>query len=133
VNVPVRVGALTVDCADPHRLAGFWSALLGVSVKEVGGDYAELASIGPEGPALLFLRVPEEKAGKNRLHLDLEVTDVAAAVEEAEVLGATRAEGPLAGPFDWVVMQDPEGNEFCLCPVDLPTDGAEPIPPQPLP
>ena len=131
----IRVDALTVDCADPHRLAGFWSALLGVAVKEVGADYAELASIGAEGPSLLFLQVPEAKAGKNRLHLDLEVGDVAAAVEEALTLGATRAEGALAGPFHWVVMLDPEGNEFCLCPGGGPPadTGAEPIPPQPLP
>ena len=93
----IRVDALTVDCADPHRLAGFWSALLGVAVKEVGADYAELASIGAEGPSLLFLQVPEAKAGKNRLHLDLEVGDVAAAVEEALTLGATRAEGAASG------------------------------------
>ncbi len=120
MNVSVRVDAVTIDCADPHRLAGFWSALLGLAVKEIGGDYAELASIGLEGPSLLFLQVPEAKAGKNRLHLDLEVGDVAAAVEEALTLGATRAEGALAGPFQWVVMLDPEGNEFCLCPAGCP-------------
>jgi hypothetical protein len=82
----------------------------------VGGDYAELAGLAPGGPNLLFLRVPEGKQTKNRMHLDLAVSDVAAAVEEALILGATRAEGALAGPFRWVVMLDPEGNEFCLCP-----------------
>jgi predicted enzyme related to lactoylglutathione lyase len=124
MNVSIRVDALTVDCSDPHRLAGFWSALLGVAVKEVGPDYAELASIGPEGPSLLFLQVRDAKAGKNRLHLDLEVGDLATAVDEALTLGASRAEGDLAGPFQWVVMLDPEGNEFCLCPSGCPpTEG----------
>ena len=116
MNVTVQVSSITVDCADPHGLAGFWSALLGVAVAEVGGDYAELASLGPGGPNLLFLQVPEGKQGKNRLHLDLAVSDVATAVDEALILGASRAGGELAGPFPWVVMLDPEGNEFCLCP-----------------
>ena len=57
------------------------------------------------------------KAGKNRLHFDLAVSDVAAATRQCEALGASRVtEGVLAGPFKWQVMFDPEGNEFCLCP-----------------
>ena len=116
----VRVGTITVDCADPHRLGGFWSALLGVAVVEVGEDYAELAKLGDDAPNLLFLQVPEPKAGKNRLHLDLVVTDVKSAVDSALDLGARRADGDLAGPFPWTVLLDPEGNEFCLCPPDCP-------------
>ena len=116
MNVTVQVNSITVDCADPHRLAGFWSALLGVAVAEVGGDYAELAGLAPGAPNLLFLQVPDGKQTKNRVHLDLAVSDVATAVDEALTLGASRAEGELAGPFPWVVMLDPEGNEFCLCP-----------------
>jgi predicted enzyme related to lactoylglutathione lyase len=120
----VKVGTITVDCADPHRLGGFWSALLGVAVVEVGEDYAELARLSDGGPNLLFLQVPEPKAGKNRLHLDLEVSDVKSAVDSALDLGARRAEGELAGPFPWAVMLDPEGNEFCLCPRDRPGPSA---------
>jgi predicted enzyme related to lactoylglutathione lyase len=116
----IRVGSITVDCADPHRLGGFWSALLGVAVVEVGEDYAELAKLSEDGPNLLFIQVPESKEGKNRLHLDLVVTDVKSAVDSAMDLGARRAEGELAGPFQWSVMLDPEGNEFCLCPPDCP-------------
>jgi predicted enzyme related to lactoylglutathione lyase len=120
----VKVGTITVDCADPHRLGGFWSALLGVAVVEVGEDYAELAKLSEDGPNLLFLSVPEEKAGKNRLHLDLVVPDVKSAVDSALDVGARRAEGDLAGPFPWTVMLDPEGNEFCLCPPDVPGPSA---------
>ena len=116
----VRVGSITVDCEDPHRLGGFWSALLGVAVVEVGEDYAELAKLSEDGPNLLFIQVPESKEGKNRLHLDLVVTDVKSAVDSAMDLGARRAEGELGGPFPWTVMLDPEGNEFCLCPPDCP-------------
>jgi hypothetical protein len=121
----VRVGSITVDCEDPHRLGGFWSALLGVAVVEVGEDYAELAKLSEDGPNLLFIQVPESKAGKNRLHLDLVVADVKSAVDSAMDLGARRAEDDLAGPFPWTVMLDPEGNEFCLCPPDCPGPSAE--------
>lgn len=115
--VTARVASVTVDAADPHRLAGFWSALLGRSVTDIGEDYAEVEPLLPGGPTLLFLKVPEGKAAvKNRVHLDLAVPSVAAAVETALNLGATRAEGELAGPFRWVVLHDPEGNEFCVCP-----------------
>jgi len=123
----VKVATITVDSEDPHRLGGFWSALLGVAVVEVGEDYVELAKLADDAPNLLFLQVPEPKAGKNRLHLDLVVPDVKTAVDAALDVGARRAEGDLAGPFPWVVMLDPEGNEFCLCPPDCPgpsTNGA---------
>ena len=120
----VRVGTITVDCEDPHRLGGFWSALLGVAVVEIGEDYTELAKLSEDGPNLLFLQVPEPKAGKNRLHLDLIVPDVKSAVDAAIDVGARRAEGDLAGPFPWTVLLDPEGNEFCLCPPDSPSADA---------
>lgn len=116
----VKVATITVDSEDPHRLGGFWSALLGVAVVEVGEDYVELAKLADDAPNLLFLQVPEPKAGKNRLHLDLVVPDVKSAVDAALDVGARRAEGELAGPFPWVVMLDPEGNEFCLCPPNCP-------------
>ena len=120
----VKVATITVDSEDPHRLGGFWSALLGVAVVEVGEDYVELAKLADDAPNLLFLQVPEPKAGKNRLHLDLVVPDVKTAVDAALDVGARRAEGELAGPFPWVVMLDPEGNEFCLCPPDCPGPSA---------
>lgn len=120
----VKVATITVDSEDPHRLGGFWSALLGVAVVEVGEDYVELAKLADDAPNLLFLQVTEPKAGKNRLHLDLVVPDVKTAVDAALDVGARRAEGELAGPFPWVVMLDPEGNEFCLCPPDCPGPSA---------
>jgi predicted enzyme related to lactoylglutathione lyase len=110
------VASISFDANDPYRLAGFWSALMGLAVTEVGPDYAELAPLFDGGPTLLFLQVPEGKAVKNRVHLDLAVENVATAVEQALTLGATPAEGELAGPFVWKVLCDPEGNEFCLCP-----------------
>jgi hypothetical protein len=85
----------------------------------VDGDL-EIVIEPPEGsredgasPDLLFLRVPEAKAGKNRLHLDLRPDDQDAEVARLEGLGATRADIGQ-GETSWVVMADPEGNEFCV-------------------
>jgi predicted enzyme related to lactoylglutathione lyase len=67
----------------------------------------------PPGLVIDFLRVPEAKSVKNRLHLDLRSTDLAAATEQAVALGATRADD-VYDQGVWQVLRDPEGNEFCL-------------------
>ncbi|NUU20569.1 MAG: GNAT family N-acetyltransferase [Streptomycetaceae bacterium] len=104
---------VVVDCHDPWRLAVFWSRLL-------GGDPVERephwAYVDPPGkPRVAFQRVPEPKSAKNRLHLDVFVTDIPAATRAAELLGATRQGGVVEdeqGAFQ--VLLDPEGHEFCL-------------------
>lgn len=121
---------VAVDCADPHALARFWCAALGYEVQEV--DEAEgFVSVGPApgagrsgAPTLGFARVPEAKAGKNRLHLDVrpDDRDQEAEVERLLALGATRAGGDEGLP--WVVLRDPEGNEFCV--LARPADGRRP-------
>jgi hypothetical protein len=105
----VGIAALAVDCAQPAELARWWSRLLGGRV-EVDADGATLH--GP-GLAIDFARVPEAKTVKNRLHLDLHSTDLAAATAQALALGATRADDIYDGGR-WQVLRDPEGNEFCL-------------------
>ena len=116
----LRIQCLTVDCADPEKLGAFWSAALGLpSFTAADGD----VWIGPgEGhphdgimPDVLFVKVPDhdEKLGKNRLHLDLRSDDQAAEVARLEALGARRADIGQ-GDVTWVVMADPEGNEFCV-------------------
>lgn len=65
-------------------------------------------------PDLLFLRVPEQKAGKNRLHLDLRPEDQAAELSRLEKLGARRVNGGQGADVSWVVLADPDGNEFCV-------------------
>jgi Glyoxalase-like domain len=105
------IAALAVDCADPPALARWWSRLLGGTVE---GDAAGDASLRtPGGLAIDFVRVPEPKTVKNRLHLDLRTTDLAGATEQALALGAVRADDVYDGG-QWQVMRDPEGNEFCL-------------------
>jgi hypothetical protein len=120
---------LGCDAADPHRLAAFWALALGY-VDEAGYDFEAGASIvDPDGvlPAIGFLRVPEGKTAKNRVHIDIRVAagrPVDQALREqwirdkADVLVAAGAipvrEDAFDGQLDHLVMQDPEGNEFCI-------------------
>jgi catechol 2,3-dioxygenase-like lactoylglutathione lyase family enzyme len=115
-----RLIAVAVDCRDPDRCATFWCAALGTEVdrrwRDVHGvEYVQIGT-GSGGPLLLFQPVPEERSGKNRLHLDLAP---AVGTQQAEVrrlvdLGATRISDDTKLP--WVVLADPEGNEFCVLP-----------------
>jgi len=112
------IAVLVVDCADPPMLAEWWQRLLGGAVEVDAEGDAFLRSAG--GLALDFLRVPEPKTGKNRLHLDLGTTDLARATEQVAALGATRADDVHAGG-SWQVLRDPEGNEFCLLAPGVPS------------
>jgi Glyoxalase-like domain len=137
---------VTFDCADPDRLATFWAIGLGyqkqappqgyeswpafLAAQGVPADQWDAASavVDPAGagPRLFFQRVPEPKAMKNRVHLDLNVGGglgvafeerrrrVDAEVERLIEAGAAKQRGFDRGHEYWVVMQDPEGNEFCL-------------------
>jgi hypothetical protein len=139
--IPFQV---TFDCADPDKLAGFWAAALGYKKQDPPQGYnswedwlkahnipqemwnSASAIVDPEGkqPRIFFQQVPEGKIAKNRLHFDVNVSagkppeerrqTVLAEVERFVSLGAEQV-GPMEqrGEF-WVVMRDPEGNEFCL-------------------
>jgi predicted enzyme related to lactoylglutathione lyase len=114
--MPASVGYLVMDTTDPARLARFWCGLLNVSVDATIGDgqFVVLSATG-DGLTVGFQRVPEAKAGKNRLHLDLVVADLDLATAEVEALGGRWLEPgntrELEG-FLWRCMADPEGNEF---------------------
>lgn len=102
---------VTIDCADPAGLARFWCAALGV---EVVGDYGEFVLLGGESVRLGLQRVPEQKAGKNRVHVDLVGESRAAAAERLTELGATVLGEHEVPGLAWTVMRDPEANEFCI-------------------
>jgi hypothetical protein len=113
----LRVQCLCFDTADPGRIARFWAAALGwrVTYSEPGQVVLEPPAGSPEDgvvPDLLFLRVPEGKVAKNRLHLDLRPEDQAAEVGRLEGLGATRVSVGQGPEVSWATMADPDGNEF---------------------
>ena len=115
----LRIQCLCVDTNDPVKLAAFWQAALGwrSTVDEDGDVVLEPAAGSPEdgvAPDLLFLRVPQQKAGKNRLHLDLRPQDQAAEIERLVDLGARQVDVGQGPDVSWVVLADPEGNEFCV-------------------
>lgn len=114
-----RFVELAIDCKNPVLIARFWAEVLDFSVlsEEVG-----LVSIGPDEdaesgrhPVLTFAQVPEEKSVKNRLHLDVRPNDCTQdeEVERLLSLGATYSEVD-GSDFSWVILLDPEGNEFCV-------------------
>jgi predicted enzyme related to lactoylglutathione lyase len=107
---------VVVDCHDPHRLAAFWQALAGGEVNERTASPDWLTLEGVAGIGLLsFQRVPEPKTVKNRLHLDVIVDDLHDARRTAAELGATVVGSVVEEPTNrFQVMNDPEGNEFCL-------------------
>ena len=115
----LRIQCLCVDTADPSGLADFWERALGWRRTFENEDEVVLepAAGSPEdgvAPDLLFLKVPEQKAGKNRLHIDLRPADQAAEVARLEELGAKRVDIGQGSDVSWVVMADPDGNEFCV-------------------
>jgi predicted enzyme related to lactoylglutathione lyase len=114
--VPV-IRSVTFDCQDPDALAGFWAAATGYR-KEASpepGEYAVISDLSGQGPVFWFNRVPQAKTGKNRVHVDLNVHALDDEVERLAGLGAEKAEEHSSPSGKaWVVMRDPEGNEFCL-------------------
>jgi hypothetical protein len=121
--MPLWIDWVTIDCRDARSLAEFWRAALDYEVEysswedpeaDQNGDGEVLLSPRDHRNArLLLLEVPDEKSIKNRLHLDLRSRDQAAEVARLEALGASRVDIGQ-GDVSWVVMADPEGNEFCI-------------------
>ncbi len=112
----VRLDRITVDCANPRRMATFWAAALGYEIRDNDGN---LSIFDPRssGPDIGFQQVPEPKVVKNRLHFDVLPADGdwSMAVECLESLGAQKVQFFDHDPAQtWWVMHDPEGNEFCI-------------------
>jgi hypothetical protein len=111
-----RLTEVAIDSADPRALARFWCAVLDYEVQDDEDGYVAIgSSTDPAAPTLGFARVPEGKVVKNRLHLDVSPADREQDDEVRRLLdlGARRADVGQ-GDVPWVVMADPEGNEFCV-------------------
>ena len=109
-DMTLSIGMVTIDCTDPQSLAGFWTAALGTTVASDYGAFVLLAGT----PALGLQQVPEPRASKNRVHLDLCTDDRAAEMARLTALGASVLAEHAAPGLRWTVMADPEGNEFCV-------------------
>jgi len=119
-----RFTEVAIDCHRPHELAAFWCAVLDYEVIDAEEDVVEISGWRPtaeavrarvNAPTLTFARVPEDKTVKNRLHIDVSPIDRTrdAEVERLLALGARRVDIGQ-GEQRWVVLADPEGNEFCV-------------------
>ena len=118
----VRIEQVLIDAHDPERLAAFWAEVLDYKVEydskndpdnDSGEREIELAPKEGTSTNILFVEVHDEKTVKNRIHLDLRPDDQEAEVARAESLGARKVDIGQ-GDQSWVVMADPEGNEFCI-------------------
>lgn len=134
---------LTFDANNPPALAAFWGLALGYVEQppppgfdsweafgeannippENMGDYGAVVDPDGVGPRLLFLKVPEDKVAKNRFHMDIHVPDRDAHVAKLVEAGATKIDAHSEMGTDWTVMEDPEGNVFCVAadPVEAPS------------
>ena len=116
-----RIIDTTFDCHDPVRVARFWAFALGYVTDERNApDVIDISDPEGKGPGLYFVMVPEAKTVKNRLHLDLTTdTSIQDEVDRLVTAGARvesthRHPQGFHDPYEWTVMQDPEGNEFCV-------------------
>ena len=118
----LKIQCITIDCHNPKALSEFWAHALNWKFDENATEneaYIEksLELNNSDGyPDLLFIKVPDQKSTKNRVHLDLRPTNQLEEVERLEKLGATRIEIGQSSFSEttWIVMADPEGNEFCI-------------------
>jgi glyoxalase superfamily protein len=111
----LRLANVTFDCADPAAVAAFWSAALDRPVDPDPSDYfASIGMTAKDGPAWYFIKVPEPRTAKNRVHVDLVADDRDKEIARLLELGATRGDDHDEFGVAWTVMSDPESNEFCV-------------------
>ncbi len=112
----LRVTEVVIDCTDHGRVVDFWASALGYARREVNEQYVALVPPEREAglPPLLFQKVPEPKAAKNRVHLDFRADVMADEVARLVGLGATVLAERRLGDVAWTVLADPDGNEFCV-------------------
>jgi len=120
--MPLRLGEISIDCTDPELVAAFWCAALGYRVTDRDATGVAIAGAS-SAPTVLFYQDPNPKKTKNRIHFDICPVDSTqeAEVQRLEGLGASRIDIGQ-GDASWVVMADPEGNEFCVMRTELPPE-----------
>jgi predicted enzyme related to lactoylglutathione lyase len=114
VSMVSRWENLVVDAQDPARLARWWAEALGYQITYEKPDEVEIRRTPDELPGLIFVPVREQKRVKNRLHIDLRPHDQEGEVERLVNMGARHVDVGQGDEVSWVVLADPEGNEFCV-------------------
>jgi predicted enzyme related to lactoylglutathione lyase len=109
-----RLLSITVDAENPTRLAEFWAGVTGYEQTMTTDDVARIEGDGTVGPGFMFIRVPEGKTAKNRMHIDLGADDLDAEVDRVVGLGAVEQGRHDEWGITWATLADPEGNEFCI-------------------
>ena len=122
----LRIQSVTFDAREPRAIAAFWEQALGwertydaddeVALEPSEGDGVEHGVAG-----IVFVQTPDDKVVKNRLHLDIRPDDQSAEVARLEALGARRVDIGQ-GDVTWIVLADPDGNEFCILSAERPTE-----------
>jgi predicted enzyme related to lactoylglutathione lyase len=114
--MPSRLSVVSVDALQPRVVADFWCAVLGWSVTEEDDTGVSIGAPDGSGPTMDVLKVPDSKTVKNRIHFDLRADGVTQSeeLERLLTLGARRVDVGQGPDVTWVVLADPEGNEFCL-------------------
>jgi hypothetical protein len=110
----LRLWTIDVDAHDPKALGRWWAEALGWKIFFEDDDEVVITTDDERFPGIIFLPVPEGKAVKNRLHLDFVPDDRGVEVARLLEMGATRADVGQSADVAWVVLADPEGNEFCV-------------------
>jgi predicted enzyme related to lactoylglutathione lyase len=117
----LTLGNITTDCADVAKVSAFWGEVLRQPVDDGANEFfATINRDDESSPTWLFLQVPERKSSKNRMHVDFHADDLEGEIERLLALGATRGDSHDEYGVRWTVLNDPEGNEFC---VGQPSDG----------
>ena len=114
--MPSQIAVIAIDAIKPRVVADFWCAVLGWQVVEEDGDVISIGPLDKTRPSIDVIAVPEGMTVKNRLHFDLRADGVSTAEELERLLslGARRTDVGQGPDVSWVVLADPEGNEFCL-------------------
>jgi len=114
--MPSRIAVIAIDAVHPRLVADFWCNVLGWHVVEEDDGVISIAPTDGAWPTIDVLEVAEKKAVKNRLHLDLRADGVSTTDEVGRLLslGARPVDVGQGPDVSWVVLADPEGNEFCL-------------------
>ena len=109
-----KLSEVVIDCHDCDSLAGFWAAVLGGTLVRESPEWVALV-MADGSTTVSFQHVPEPKVVKNRVHLDVLVSDLEQGAARCVELGATQVTDRQADPIgDFIVLLDPEGNEFCV-------------------